>query len=259
MAYVPPHKRSAAARSLIALTRDGDVDGMTAALAAGGNANERDGRGTTPLMWASQPGTPAATSVQAIALLLAHGADASLRAENGDTAAAYAASHNQPEALRALAAGPAGVAAICLAGRNGVNALHTATWFGYARCIAVYAELRAEALNRGDAASAEALLAAINARQEGEPEGPTPLIEAARSVHRTGRGAYDALLSAGARAEDTWVNSAGGRETAAEVIERKAVAGKDGNRTTLTSSGRTFIDARGGVYHMSSGGNRVYH
>ncbi len=77
--------------------RAGDVDGLTAALAAGAEADARDGRGRTALMYAVDEGY-----TLLVPPLLKAGADPNLRAPDGATALFIATVHGHTEIVVAL-------------------------------------------------------------------------------------------------------------------------------------------------------------
>ncbi len=79
------------------MARAGDVDGLTAALAAGADANGRDGKGWTALMYAVDRGYTLLARP-----LLEAGADPNLRAPDGATALFIAAVHGHTEIVVAL-------------------------------------------------------------------------------------------------------------------------------------------------------------
>ena len=79
------------------LVAAGDIDGLKAALAAGADANARDGKGWTPLMHAADKG-----HTLLIPPLLEAGADLDTRLADGATALFIAAVHRHSEIVTAL-------------------------------------------------------------------------------------------------------------------------------------------------------------
>ena len=79
------------------LVAAGDIDGLKAALAAGADANARDGKGWTALMYAADKGY-----ALLVPPLLEAGADPNIRASDGATALFMAAVHGHSEIITAL-------------------------------------------------------------------------------------------------------------------------------------------------------------
>ena len=75
----------------------GDLDALAAALEAGGDVNERDGRGWTPLMHAANQGY-----VLMVSPLLEAGSNADVRAPDGATALFMATAHGHSEIIALL-------------------------------------------------------------------------------------------------------------------------------------------------------------
>ena len=200
----PPTRRNPA-RSPVNLHRlvaAGDIDGLKTALATGGDANVRDGKGRTALMHAADKG-----HTLLVPPLLKAGADPNIRASDGATALFMAAVHGHSKIIEALTAagadpsieGPRGMTAERLIAARIVqekyggrpNALHEALQAN--ESSAVIAAL----LN--DGADISARTRVINEDHPQYPEFYTPLHTAAK--HSTRPDVISLLLDRGARAD----------------------------------------------------------
>ncbi len=122
VAAAPPPAPALPRDALHRMARAGDIDGLTAALAAGADANGRDGKGWTALMHAADQG-----SILLVPPLLKAGADPNIRASDGATALFIATLHRHTaiiEALRNAGAdprikGPKGMTSIDIARSHG--------------------------------------------------------------------------------------------------------------------------------------------
>jgi ankyrin repeat protein len=160
---------AAAAASLAAAARDGDVAGVRAQLEAGADANQVGSDGSSALLWAAYHSSP-----ELVALLLQRGADPDRANEFGLTPLLQASRNGDVATMRALLDGGANLA---LAVRDGETPLMAAARAGNDAAVQLL-------LERGsDPNAAEAL------------GGQTALMWAAAEGHP---GVVDALLRAGA-------------------------------------------------------------
>ncbi len=105
-----------AGKDLHRAVRDGDIDGLKAALRAGGDANARDRRGWTALMHSANKG-----HTLMVAPLLAAKADPNVRAADGATALFMATAHGHTEIVEFLMKGGADISIKGPKGRTAVD------------------------------------------------------------------------------------------------------------------------------------------
>jgi ankyrin repeat protein len=161
--------QQAAATGLATAARAGDLAAARAQLAAGADANDAEGDGTSALLWAVYQSSP-----ELVALLLASGADPNLANGFGVTPLLQASRYGDAELMRALLAGGADAA---LAVRDGETPLMAAARSGSVAAVQLLLE------HGSDPNAAETV------------EGQTALMWAAAEGHLD---VVDSLLQAGA-------------------------------------------------------------
>ena len=142
---------------LIRAVRNGQIDSLRTLLAAGGEVEERDGLGHTPLMWAAREGNKA----EILKLLIGSGADLEATDLEGRTALIRAAQTGRDKTLLLLLAAGASLEA------RDDEGLTPLMW----------------AARNGHHPTAEKLLAAGADASASDPSGLTPLLWAARNGH----------------------------------------------------------------------------
>nr|WP_330217792.1 ankyrin repeat domain-containing protein [Sphingobium ummariense] len=181
-----------------------DVAGVTSALAAGADPNERSSFGATPLAWAVSRQNP-----DMVRALLAKGAKADMAESDGQTPLALACELGDARIVTQLLDAHADVRAARL---DGVTPLAICARFGPANAVARMLAAGAPA-DRPDAMGQTPLMWAASS---GRVEAIAPLIRAGADVNRVSKGGFtplffairdgsvpacEALMAAGAKAD----------------------------------------------------------